>query len=256
MNMDKKAVWALMIAVWMPARPSQALDVGAPLYGLDHSASAIELSYQRLDRKIEQDYAFSSDTFFGNQTENHYIAALHFAPGETIAAKLEIGMVDAEDSEDIASLLGAGIQIAAFESDLLDFNIFAAVRYVADIRYYDDGVGNSPGGDEPEVTRDESYYEAGGGFTLSRTISAGDGTRIVPYVGLVASVMRGAAEETARYRGNDPGDYVDNDVKFREDGSISAVCGLLLNLPSNAGVRLEGRFVDQSSFSAGVFFAF
>ena len=44
--------------------PSVALDVGAPLYSAELGGGvALEITYLKLDRKIEQEIAFTSDTF-------------------------------------------------------------------------------------------------------------------------------------------------------------------------------------------------
>ena len=187
------------------------------------------------------------------------MATLLFPLSEKITGKIEAGLADAKNAEDFAPLFGAGIQAAAYEADGLRFNVFAAGRYVSGIEYKDKGFIVEDFftiTEFPDVTREEDYYELGGGFTLSKTINTSDKTQITPYGGLVVALIRGSGEETFEYFVVEPGVEKDSSVDFEEDGPISIVAGVAVKFPSNVGLRLEGRFIDQSSITAGAFFAF
>ncbi len=251
---------AVFCALLMAATTCPAVDIGAPIYRADFgSGITLDLTYQSLKRDIEQETAFTDHTWTGEQEEKHYIAAILFPLNDRISGKLEAGLADSNGSEDIAPLFGAVLQAALYEVDGLCFNVFAAGRYVSGIEYRTEGVYFTEGGiitEYPEVTREEEYFELGGGLTLSKTISTGSKTKITPYGGLLLSLIDGSGEETFRRYIVQPGTATDDSVDFEAENPFSIVGGISALFASNIGLRIEGRFVNQTSVSAGAYFIF
>lgn len=251
------AVFFILLFV---ATTSPAIDIGAPIYRSDFgSGITLDLTYQSLKRDIEQETPFTDQTWKGEQEEKHYVAAIMFPLNDRVSGKLEVGLADSKGSEDIAPLFGAVLQAALYDVDGLCFNVFAAGRYVSGIQYKTEGVYFTQGGiitEYPEVTREEEYFELGGGLTLSKIILTGNKTKINPYGGILLSLIDGSGEETFRRYIVQPGTATDDSVDFEAENPFSIVAGISALFTSNIGLRIEGRFVNQTSVSAGAFFIF
>jgi hypothetical protein len=233
----------------------RALDAGYPFFKNDvDEPLTLEVVFERLDRNIVQEVAFSGSRFAGDQEEDRLAGRLYYYATPRVTLHLQLGSTDAEQSSSNAPLAGGGLSVRIWERGALRLSGFASGTYVHEIEYRRPGV-LTPLAEIAAVRRLESYAEYGGGARLSADVFTRPGIRLAAYGGVTFSVMEAEGEEhfTFTTTGQSQSDH---SVDFDEDGAGSLFAGLVLQRNANFGARLEGRFVDQSSYTAGIFFSF
>ncbi len=235
-----------------------ATDVGMPLYSSAIGKSGnVEVYYEQYKRDIEQDYLSGTDS--GEQEESRVIARLNYHASTRASLYAEIGSTDSDGSEGNALLLGAGLKIKVYDSDALNVNAFASATYIPEIEYKHDGYVDytEPGYewvDYPDLVQKETYFEINGGLAVSKFIQLDEKTTCTPYGGFMVSVLNGDEDYELKYHIQERTEESTGDLK--DDGAFSMFAGISLTLDSTWGIRFEGRFINQSSFSAGLMYFF
>jgi len=250
------AVLGLTLSATLPA--VWATDVGMPL---DSSAigknANVEFYYELYNRNIKQDFSGGTDT--GKQEENRFIARINYYASSRAALYAEIGATDSDQSEGAVPLFGAGLKIKVYDSSALNVNAFASATYINEIQYKHDGYVdyNEPGYvyvDHPDFSQKESYFEINGGLIISKLIQLDEKTTCTPYGGFMVSKLDGDEDYEFTYHVQKRTEKESGDLK--DDGLLSLFAGLGLTLGNTWGMRFEGRFVNQTSFSVGLSYLF
>lgn len=259
--MSPKARWAMLLGIVAGAAVSNVLatDVGMPLYSSAIGKSGnIEVYYEQYKRDIEQDSS-SGDSFTGEQEESRIIARVNYHASQSAALYAEVGATDSDGSEGQVPLFGAGLKIKCYDSPALNVNVFASATYVPEIEYKHDGYVDYtvPGYawvDYPDRTQKESYFEINGGLAISKLIQLDEKTTCTPYGGFMVSKLDGDEDYERTYHVQPRTEEESGDLK--DDGAFSMFAGLGLTLDNTWGIRFEGRFINQSSFSASLMYFF
>lgn len=241
----------LIPALALAAAAARAADVGLPPpAGRPHS---VEVYYEHFSRNISQD--FVSGTGVGDQEEGRYLARYARRVSPRLMLQATAGMADSDTAENHAPLLGLGARLHALRSSVLDLDVFAAGAYVHGIRYESAGsVERDADGhvlaEIPAVEQTESYFEFMGGLAVSRSVKLGEKLSCTPYGGIMVSKIDGHEEYDLTFPGDGRTETVEGDL--RESGLASLFAGLALTFNEAWSLRLEGRLLNQASFSAGV----
>ena len=232
-----------------------ALDTGLPpgLIEAPHLAT-LEITVEKLDRRIEQDIAFTADRFRADQEENRIVGRAYFPWGERWHTHLTIGFTDSDDATNLAPLFGGGLgyELGAWRG--VHASAFATAYYIDAIEY------RRPGQvtrliEFAAVDRTESYLEYGGGLQLAAPWHGPRSLTLVPYAGVLLSEFE--VDGTEEFQFSTTGQrLVADSVDFDAEGNISVMVGAALVARENFGLRFEWRAIDQNSYSAGLFFSF
>ena len=247
---------AVLGAAWSSV---YATDVGMPLYSSAIEKSVnVEVYYEQYKRDIEQDSS-SGNTYTGEQEESRVIARVNYHASSRASLYAEIGATDSDGSEGQALLLGAGLKIKVYDSEALNVNAFASATYIPEIEYKHDGYVDytEPGYewvDYPDRVQKETYFEINGGLAVSKFLQLDEKTTCTPYAGFMVSVLNGDEDYELKYHVQERTEERTGDLK--DDGAFSMFAGLGLTLDDTWGIRFEGRFINQSSFSAGLMYFF
>ena len=234
---------------------AQALEFGAPLFREDiDDRVTFEVLYERMDRDIRQQTAFSAGRFRGRQREDRTRLHVVFHPRPDLSIRLDGGVTSSEASENPVPLGGALLKYRLLSWRGARLAVAAGAAYVEGIEYRRRGL-LTLAGEVPAVRRTESYAEAGGALLVSRPVRVTAGLTLHPYAGAAATWLDadGAEQftlETSGRRRTDPS------VDFREDSPVTLVAGVAAVARRNFGVRVEAAFLDTAGYSAGVFFSF
>jgi hypothetical protein len=269
--MKKHKILTIIFIMALAVANVHAMDIGA-MRPSDKQYSA-EVFYESLKRDIVQDFAYTSDTFDGEQEEKRIIARFKFFPERTWCLSLDAGITEADGSEGYVPMFGLGGHIVVYDDNSFFASVFGKATYVTEIEYKSDYID---AGQDYYLTwvdyywgeRTETYWEYGIGAQFGRDWTTKAGSRITGYAGILASFINSDGEEKDWYygaaRGHVTGNlYEDADydeesgVDFKEDSPVALFAGLEASLPnSDFGLRAEGRFVGQTSFTIGVFKGF
>jgi hypothetical protein len=104
--------------------------------------------------------------------------------------------------------------------------------------------------------QEESYTEINGGLTLSKMINLSNTFRLLPYGGLMFSNLNGDEDFSYQFTQNQDHSTYLVDGSLEEDGGFSMFAGLGLMLNDTWGLRTEGRFINQTSWSASLTYFF
>ncbi|HEY8240449.1 MAG TPA: hypothetical protein VIH35_03340 [Kiritimatiellia bacterium] len=247
-----------ILAVLVGALPARAHDAGPPIMKTALGKRFnVEVYFEKYQRDIEQEFASGTDT--AEQEEDRLLARLTFAPADFASLYLEGGATDSKDSEGEAPLFGGGVRLRAYSTPAVQVDVFGSVTYVDGIEYHVDGfvepeTAGSFTVDHPDLDQTESYYEYEGGILLSHVFQAGPKWTVTPYGGFLFSVLDGDEEYDLTPHVPIPPFTIEGDLK--ENGNFILAAGLLGTLNKTFGLRLEGRFVDEQSVSAGVSYFF
>ncbi len=222
----------------------------------------IELIYERYNRDVELSGGRFSATgpaatvpfVLPNrsalQEEERVSARLHFPTGRKIDVYLDAGMSKPEGSEGVVPIFGGGIRLLAYKGRSFDASIVGFGTYVPKIEYKASTLDPSLGNIESE--QEESYWEAGIGLELHRSFTLKKGFRFKPFGGFAVSFLRGDEDFLDRY--TNLGVTVIGTANLEEDGLLSLYGGFSFLLNRKFSLRIEGRFVNQTSLSAGLAF--
>jgi len=234
---------------------SPALDGGLPLLGSDVDARiTVDVYTEDMSRDIRQEIAFTDLEFDGEQDEKRLVARVTGYPTTRLSVYLMAGITDSLESEELAPLAGGGLRLLLHRIGDVRFSLFAGGYLVDDIAYEVPG-RLTPIAEIAASRRVENYYEAGGGLSVDWTWSWTPRLQLMPYAGLSWSTLQGEGEETFVFASSGQSGK-DDEVDLHDDSPLTLTTGVALLANRNYGLRLEGRFLDQNSYSAGLFFSF
>lgn len=248
-----------------------AIDVGAPgLVPQKAGTFNVEVFYESYERDISQDVprqlqwgvppALVNDNF--QQEENRYVARVSYAATDQLMFRVDLGMSDPEAATDNVPIFGAGVSYLALKDSLVDVTLFASGHYVSGIKYdneaevtqWQDGAVTQTW-ESPKGTQDESYLELAGGVLVSKNLQVVEAFMLQPYAGVQLSMLRGDEEYDQTFQTLPFGrQQFEGDIE--EDGIFAVVAGLRACFNERMGLRFEGRFINQTSYSIGAFYAF
>jgi len=225
-----------------------AFDVGGPVYGKDLQGSlGLELIVEHFDREVK----ISFDTLGKKETEGLNETVLmgrfHLSLGKDALLYVDAGLIDDDDAESTPLVIGLGADILVYEQQKLRLNVVAAGHWV-------------PSFDLEEKTRyhflhtsgEEEYYELGAGMLVSGNLPFDRQTKVVPYGGIMFSMLRGSVDVDAHYG---PVKH-HGSADIEEDNPLVAVAGISLLFQKGFSFRMEARFIGDSSLSVGLGIAF
>ncbi len=255
-----------IVLAW--AQAARGLEAGVPIYAKDvNGRFMIEVRCEQFDKDIERTTTPYMGSYQENWEENRLRAQFTCMFSKPINVFADAGIVDARDADGVAPIFGGGIKLCAYENEGLRLNLFASGYYVSGIKFREDYIivfEGTPADNMAEVSdiypppydqhlkREIDYYEVGGGFSLSKEIPLENKMTLTPYGGLVVSYLRGDGEE--ELKGIRP--LEKTDIEFEGDGWMGLHLGVAVNFRPGLGLSLEGRFIKQSSVSAGLYYAF
>ncbi|MCX6996785.1 MAG: hypothetical protein NTV49_06795 [Kiritimatiellaeota bacterium] len=165
-----------------------------------------------------------------------------------------------EDSTGYVPLVGAGINYQAWSGGLFDVTLFAAFHYVTEIKYNNEFYAERDSAgvlwESPQGTQKGKYYELAGGVTVSKDLAVGRGITLQPYGGVQLSRLDGDEVYDHNYVLIPGLGHEHREGKIKDDGMVALFAGAGAFLSNGLGVRLEGRFVNQTSISLGALYNF
>jgi hypothetical protein len=242
----------------LAAARSRATDVGMPLHSeATGGGGNLEFYFEQFRRDIRQDFVDGPDT--AKQKESRIIERINVHAGSRAAVYAEIGATRSDQAEHVVPLFGAGLAVRLHESPALGVNAFASGTYIHGIEYRQSGyvTYSEPGyvwAEYPDLDQRESYFEYNAGLTLSRLFRPNAKVICTPYAGLMLSGIDGTEEYHLTYHVNARTETRSGNL--RGDGAISPFGGLGLTFSKDWCIRIEGRFVNQTSLSAGLVYFF
>lgn len=247
----------LIMAALLVARAALAADVGVPAGERAGGApNDVEFHYEHFSRNISQDYISGPAT--GDQEENRYVARYERRVLGPLRINVSAGMTQSDVAENVAPLVGVGARFSVFSSDTTAVGLFASGAYVDGIEYHSKGfVATGEGGErieQPDVEQTESYLEVAGGAGLSRRFVLSRALTCAPYGGLMVSKIQGDEDYRLTWRGEGRTETVGGEI--RESGLPSLFAGLAFTWRETWRLRVEGRYLNQASFSTGLGCAF
>ncbi len=246
-----------------------AIDVGDPVYKKDVDSwdnNRVEVLYEKYERDINIKFGEITASGPGGQVsgpggedqsntldQNLFVLRLNLLPTERVTFYLDAGVVDEKDQESTVTIVGGGARTLVYEQAKMRLNALATVHYVPsfDIKDID---ASDPDLGPGKITGEADYYEIGAGMILSANLALGANRKIIPYGGILFSLLRGTVDY--KY------DYPDTAVTAKgsadpeEDSPVVLVAGASLLFHENLSLRIEGRIVGESSVSAAFGFAF
>lgn len=247
----------IILAALLAAGAARAADVGVPAGERAGGApNDLEFHYEHFSRNISQDYISGPAT--GDQEENRYVARYERRVLGPLRINASAGATQADVAENIAPLFGVGARFSVFSSDTAAVGLFASGAYVDGIEYRSKGsVATGEGGgrvEQPDIDQTESYLEVTGGVGASRRLALSRALTCTPYGGLMVSKIQGDEEYRLTWREEARTETVDGEI--RESGLPSLFAGLAFTWRETWRLRVEGRYVNQASFSTGLGCAF
>jgi len=252
----------IMVGVTGPAR---AFDVDAPAFGSD-VGERIQVSFivDHVDRDIE----LEPDTFITTgpagtiptdlpeadaEFEGTFFGLRASAPlGEKVVVFADASIADVEDSDDAAFLIGGGARLEAYRRGPFHLALFGAGRYIPELdfdsRTFDVVLGNV------DISEENEFYEINGGVLAAYEWELDGEASLLPYVGGMVSIFRGDSDVTFDFEDVAVTSTGGGDIE--EESLANVIVGLAFRFAEAAGFRVEGRFIDQTSVSGGVFFGF
>ena len=227
-----------------------ALDVGSSIYSrVFEGKTSMEVFYESYERKIEMPQE-GVDISENDQKEDRVVARLNMAGTEKVIIHLDLGLTDSDESKGYEPLFGGGFIIRAY-SNSINVDVFGSGYYVPEIKYEDSGYDSK--GRYFEYSQEENYFEIGGGIALSKEFELDRQFSLIPYGGIFISILEG--DEDYEYNWPGLGKEV-TDGEITNEGLLNLFLGVGVQIGHNWGIRVEGRFVEESSVSAGVLLGF
>ncbi len=245
-----------------------ATDVGMPLYEGDiaEKTSSIEVYYEgykqdiNLKRKIYrvengQEVAYDR-TYPYEKEEDRLVVRLNHYANSRLAGYVEVGATDSDGSTAKAIMFGAGLRGKIYKSPLFDLSALASFTYVPSIDSFEE-YHNTGLGAQEDIFVEESYVELNGSLAVSKFIQLSTCVSLMPYGGVTMSTFDGDMDGTfviRDYQGNRSPLQIDGSLD--EDEAVSGFAGLGLIFNDAWALRAEGRFAQETSWSAGLTYFF
>lgn len=239
-----------------------AIDYGDPVYRDDMTGTfRLEALYEKYDRDIRLkfgsewidlpggDFAFMESAVDTFEADN-YALRLGIYPGSKLFLHFDAGVADADLADSSPRFYGAGAKMIAYENRFtgLRVSLLASGHYfpsfdvlVAVLDEFFDRFENKGEAD---------FYELNGGVIFSGIQDLDGDSRVVPYGGLLLSVLQGSFEAT--HTAVDSGMTFDIDGDIEEEQIFTAIAGLSFILNRHISARIEGRFISQTSISVAL----
>lgn len=250
----------LIVVVICTMHNGYAADAGDPYTAASIKNVQVEFIYEKYDRDVELSESqftatgpggvipFTVSGESGSQEEDRFMARLSLPAGNKMVIYLDGGITDSKDSVDPVAIFGGGLRVLAYESETVNATVFGSLHYVPEIEYklseFDVDLGRG------DFTQKESYWEANGGVNLSHSFPLGEGAALTPYGGIMISVLQGDEDFEAIFP--DVGVTVKGSGDLEDDGVVGLFGGVAFKFSDNLGVRIEGRFLNQTSISAAL----
>lgn len=260
----------IVLLVLAGAGCAAAMDVGLPGAMPGGGKMSLEVFYEDLGRDIRQDCIDrpvpGEPTLMHEeklrQEEKRFMARFGYALRPGLALRGLLGFTRSEDAENDAPVFGLGVDYLAWSWKGIDATLFAAWQSVTQIKYDDEfllePIPDSPGQNRewPEGTQKEKYNEFSAGALVSMDLQIQPRLAMRPYAGIQLSKLDGDEEYDHTPVVNPPLGREQFSGDIQDDGVLSLFAGAGLFWDNRFGLRLEGRFVNQKSFSAGLLYVF
>jgi len=238
----------------------EAADVGGPASPAKMEKIGINIIYEKYRRDVEissrehvlripgDEVTVPAFSESGVQDEVRLMARLSFPVGSRALIHLDGGVTDEESSQDVDPILGGGVRVLAYQSNAIDVSIFGSAHYVPkrEYKFYFTDIDLNT----LAFAQEESYWEANGGVVLSHPVALESGPELTLYGGLMISVLKG--DEDWEIQLSDFGEVGEYEGQLEDDGAVSVLGGLACQFNEQVGMRVEGRFVNQTSVSVAV----
>ena len=260
----------IALGVLAGAGGAVAMDVGLPGTLPGAGKMSLEVFYEDYGRDIRQDcidrpVPGEPTRMYEEQLrqeENRFMARFGYALRPGLALRGLLGFTRSEDAENDAPVFGLGVDYLAWSWKGLDATVFAAWQSVTQIKYDDEfllePIPESPGLNRewPEGTQKEKYDELSAGAMVSMDFQVQPRFAMRPYAGFQLSKLDGDEKYDHTVVVNAPLGREQFNGDIQDDGVLSLFAGAGLFWDHRFGLRLEGRFVNQQSFSAGLLYFF
>ena len=259
----------IVLMVLAGAGGAAAMDVGLPGAMPGGGKMSLEVFYENFERDIHQEHLarraagehsiMTRSSFV--QEEKRFMARFGYALRPELAVHGLLGFAQSEGAENNAPVLGLGVDYRVWSGKWFDVGLFAAGQLVTEIKYDDEffyGPNPPEPGDWewPEGTQKEDYFELSAGAMVSKDFEIRPRFALRPYAGLQLSKLDGDEKYDHTWAIVEPLGREQLNGYIKDDGMVSLFAGVGAFLGDRFGLRLEGRFVNQTSFSAGLLYFF
>jgi hypothetical protein len=234
-----------------------AMDIGAPIYQKDVKGDfRLELIVEGFDREVETELAFDNDaslldgSYTDEMDQNVFMARFYLPLSSQGTLFIDAGVIDDDSADDTPFTVGVGAQVKVYQERALRINLVAEGHWVPSYDFSEHRT--SPHDIRYTLEGDKDYYELGAGLLVSGSAAIGRQAKLIPYGGLMISMLEGSGDIEA----HDIGYVFDGSLDLEEDRPVVAVAGVTLILQRSITLRLEGRFIGDGSISAGIGLAF
>ncbi len=260
-----KVIAAVICAVGITG-VTKAIDVGDPIYKSDVQGDMrVEFIYESYDRDAElniHNFAVErpGESITTSREVNEtagadtdlYMARLSWLLSEKMAVYVDAGIDDEDDAEDTPLIFGIGGRLMVMNKSDLQLSVFGNAHYVPPFDLAEDSLDDELG--RVEASGEEEFYEFAAGVLLSGKIALDKGTTLVPYGGLLFSIVRGDLDASFSYP--DSSVVVSANTDIEEDDPLVGVVGASLLFRNKYSLRVEGRLIGDSSVSVALGSAF
>ncbi len=223
----------LALLAGLVATPVHAVDLGDPIYQKDlKGAFRAEVVLEDFNRDVKLD----SRHWYGSDSHGMdlglYMARVTFPVNNDAAFYLDAGLVNDDDADSTPLTLGLGGRIKIYDQRPIKLSVVGNAHWVPS---YDLDLPGKPS---------NSFYELGAGLLVSGEFATDRRFTLVPYGGLALSVLKG---------------HIDGDgynTSYHEKSIAVGTLGVSGIINKTFTVRLEGRFIGDSSLSASFGMAF
>lgn len=244
------------ILIGLLSSNSFAFDCGDPISKQDTKGSLrLELIVENFDRDVENELSFDNlpplnEEYTEGMDQTVFMARIHLPLDRAGKLFFDLGIMDDDDADDTPFVVGIGTQIPVYDKQGLRLDFTANAHWVPE---YDFEETHAKGNLRYTLSGDKGYYELGAGMLISGELKLDRQSRIIPYGGLMLSVLRGSGDIEALVDGYR---IADGDLDLTEDEIPVAVLGLSFLLQKSFSFRLEARVIGDSSLSAAMGIAF
>ena len=211
-----------LLSLALVSTPLLADDAGDAIFPIDqHDKARASLLYQNLQRDLE----ITSDALKGESVEldaDVYALRLNSDLGEYGQLDFDLGGIDA--GGDLAFYGGIGLRYLAYDAASWRASAYGQIHYAPDIG-------------EDDV--DADLLTADTGILLTYKGLSGEQLSVLPYAGPALSIID-----------------LSGDVDAEQETNFGGVAGLALQFPGGNGLRFEGQFFDETSFSVAASFLY
>lgn len=233
-----------------------AFDCGDPVSEKDIKGDVrLELIVENFDREAENKISFDDasaldESYTKGMDQTAFMARIHLPLARNATVFLDAGILDDNDADSAPVVIGAGTQIPFYDKKGLQLNFTANAHWVPNYDFEETHTNRNL---RYTLSGEKGYYELGAGMLMSGDVVLDKQSKIIPYGGIVLSLLRGSGDIEALVDGYH---ISDGDLDLTEDGALVGVLGVAFLLQKSFSFRLEGRIIGDSSLSAAMGIAF